>query len=113
MQARRSVRRYSERPVSRAALERLLEAARWAPSAHNRQPWRFAVLIEPEPRSAPGRGDGRALPPRSAGGRPGSGRGGATGRALGGAHRRRAGGDRRVSEHGGHGSLPRCAPPGA
>ena len=50
MQARRSVRRYSERPVSRAALERLLEAARWAPSAHNRQPWRFAVLIEPEPR---------------------------------------------------------------
>ncbi len=50
MQARRSIRRYSDRPVSRAALERLLEAARWAPSAHNRQPWRFAVLVEPEPR---------------------------------------------------------------
>jgi len=50
MQARRSIRRYSERPVSPAALERLLEAARWAPSAHNRQPWRFAVLVEPEPR---------------------------------------------------------------
>jgi len=50
IQARRSIRRYSERPVSPAALERLLEAARWAPSAHNRQPWRFAVLVEPEPR---------------------------------------------------------------
>jgi len=25
---------------------RLLEAATWAPSAHNRQPWRFAVLTE-------------------------------------------------------------------
>lgn len=25
----------------------LLEAARWAPSAHNRQPWRFAVITSP------------------------------------------------------------------
>jgi F420 biosynthesis protein FbiB-like protein len=50
MQARRSIRRYSDRPVARAALERLLEAARWAPSAHDRQPWRFAVLVEPEAR---------------------------------------------------------------
>ncbi len=30
--------------MSRALLERLLETATWAPSAHNRQPWRFAVL---------------------------------------------------------------------
>ena len=50
MKARRSIRRYSDRPVSRAALEQLLEAARWAPSAHNRQPWRFVVMVEPEPR---------------------------------------------------------------
>lgn len=41
---RRSIRRYLDRPVPREALYRLLEAARWAPSAHNRQPWRFAVL---------------------------------------------------------------------
>jgi F420 biosynthesis protein FbiB-like protein len=27
-------------------LERVLEAATWAPSAHNRQPWRFVVLTE-------------------------------------------------------------------
>ncbi|MDX1415913.1 MAG: nitroreductase family protein [Candidatus Promineifilaceae bacterium] len=43
---RRAIRRYQDRPVSRKLLDRLLEAAMWAPSAHNRQPWRFAVLTE-------------------------------------------------------------------
>lgn len=41
---RRSVRRYLPREVSREQLDRLLQAAVAAPSAHNRQPWRFAVL---------------------------------------------------------------------
>lgn len=45
---RRSVRAFEERPVSREALESLLEAARWAPSPHGRQPWRFVVLTRPE-----------------------------------------------------------------
>lgn len=45
---RRSVRRYRPEPVPREIVERLLTAAIWAPSAHNRQPWRFAVVIEPE-----------------------------------------------------------------
>ncbi len=31
------------RPVSRGALLSLLEAARWAPSSYNEQPWRFVV----------------------------------------------------------------------
>lgn len=44
MRDRRSIRRYLNRPVPRDVVTRLLEAARWAPSAHNRQPWRFAVL---------------------------------------------------------------------
>jgi coenzyme F420-0:L-glutamate ligase/coenzyme F420-1:gamma-L-glutamate ligase len=44
IQQRRSIRRYADRPVDRALIERLLEAATWAPSAHNRQPWRFAVI---------------------------------------------------------------------
>ncbi len=43
-QGRRSIRRYTAQPVPAEALARLLEAARWAPSAHNRQPWRFALL---------------------------------------------------------------------
>lgn len=42
--SRRSVRRYQPEPLDRAQIERLLNAAAWAPSAHNRQPWRFAVI---------------------------------------------------------------------
>jgi coenzyme F420-0:L-glutamate ligase / coenzyme F420-1:gamma-L-glutamate ligase len=41
---RRSIRRYEPDPIVRASTERLLLAATRAPSAHNRQPWRFAVL---------------------------------------------------------------------
>jgi len=41
---RRSIRRYVDTPVDKTLILRLLEAATWAPSAHNRQPWRFAVL---------------------------------------------------------------------
>jgi coenzyme F420-0:L-glutamate ligase / coenzyme F420-1:gamma-L-glutamate ligase len=44
IQGRRSVRRYTDQPVSPELLEGLLEAACWAPSAHNRQPWRFCVV---------------------------------------------------------------------
>ncbi len=41
---RRSIRRYRREPVPRDLVNRVLEAANWAPSAHNRQPWRFAVV---------------------------------------------------------------------
>jgi len=41
---RRSVRDYSLREVSNKVLFEVLEAARWAPSAHNAQPWRFIVV---------------------------------------------------------------------
>ena len=44
--SRRSIRDYTDQPVPRALLERLLTAAIWAPSAHNRQPWRFAVVTK-------------------------------------------------------------------
>lgn len=42
--ARRSIRRYLDRPVPPALIDQLLDAATWAPSAHNRQPWRFVVI---------------------------------------------------------------------
>lgn len=48
---RRSVRRFLDRPVAHADLWQMLEAARWAPSPHGRQPWRFAVLTRPEPKA--------------------------------------------------------------
>ncbi|MBZ0296771.1 MAG: nitroreductase family protein [Anaerolineae bacterium] len=41
---RRSLRRYLPRLVPRTLIEQILNAAIWAPSAHNRQPWRFAVI---------------------------------------------------------------------
>ena len=44
MRGRRSVRCFAPDPVNREQIMRLLEAARWAPSNHNRQPWRFLVL---------------------------------------------------------------------
>jgi len=47
---RRSVRAYDGRPVPRALLEELLEAACWAPSPHGRQPWRFVVLTRDAPK---------------------------------------------------------------
>ena len=44
--SRRSIRRYEPRPVPEELIERILTAAIWAPSAHNRQPWRFVVIRE-------------------------------------------------------------------
>ncbi|MBE3560464.1 MAG: nitroreductase family protein [Ktedonobacteraceae bacterium] len=48
LRGRRSVRQYQDRPVSREQIEQILEAARWAPSPHGRQPWRFVVLTRPQ-----------------------------------------------------------------
>jgi len=41
---RRSIRRYTDRPVAASVIHNILQAAGSAPSAHNRQPWRFVVL---------------------------------------------------------------------
>jgi len=45
---RRSVRAYTCEEVSEEDVERLIEAARWAPSAGNIQPWAFVVVKEVE-----------------------------------------------------------------
>jgi nitroreductase len=44
---RRSIRRYTGEPVEPGLLEKVLEAARLAPSANNRQEWRFVVVTDP------------------------------------------------------------------
>lgn len=44
IRGRRSVRRYADRVVPEELIWKLLEAAHWAPSAHNRQPWRFVLV---------------------------------------------------------------------
>jgi len=48
LRSRRSVRKFQDRPVARELVEQIIEAARWAPSPHGRQPWRFAVLTTQE-----------------------------------------------------------------
>lgn len=45
---RRSVREFTAQPVDGEAVKSLLEAARWAPSGLNNQPWRFVVVRSPE-----------------------------------------------------------------
>jgi len=45
---RRSVRKFKKDPVPNKALRNVLEAGRWAPSAGNSQPWRFAVVTNAE-----------------------------------------------------------------
>lgn len=52
LQSRRSLRRFTARPIERDVLARLIDAAITAPSATNRQPWRFAVVTAPATRAA-------------------------------------------------------------
>jgi len=48
---RRSIRAYQDRPVEEEKLRAVLEAGRLAPSAGNRQEWRYLVVQDPETRS--------------------------------------------------------------
>jgi nitroreductase len=44
IQQRRSIKRFTARPVAREEVERLIDAATCAPNHHLTQPWRFYVL---------------------------------------------------------------------
>lgn len=58
---RRSIRRFQAQPVPREVLQQVLTAATWAPSAHNRQPWRFAVVEAADTRERLARAMGARL----------------------------------------------------
>jgi len=45
---RRSVRAFTEDKVADEEVEKIVDAARWAPSAGNIQPWEFVVVRKPE-----------------------------------------------------------------
>lgn len=47
IKSRRSIRSYLPKEIPQETVLRLIEAARWAPSAHNAQPWRFIVIFDP------------------------------------------------------------------
>ena len=46
--SRRSIRSYTDEPVSREELESILEAGMWAPSGVNFQPWYFVAIQSKE-----------------------------------------------------------------
>jgi nitroreductase len=50
IRTRKSVRSYRDQPVEQEKLDRILEAGRLAPSASNRQEWRFVVVRDPAKR---------------------------------------------------------------
>lgn len=50
LRSRRSVRHYLPQKVPEEVLLRILETTTYAPSAHNRQPWRFVILTSLEAR---------------------------------------------------------------
>ncbi len=49
LQRRWSPRAFAPQPVERELLLRLFEAARWAPSSYNEQPWRYVVATQENP----------------------------------------------------------------
>lgn len=50
--ARRSVRKFTDTPVSEEVLKNILEAGRLAPSATNNQPWHFVVVRDSKGKDA-------------------------------------------------------------
>lgn len=46
----RSIRKFTDEPVSDADIEKILDAATRAPSGGNRQPWEFIVIRDPQTR---------------------------------------------------------------
>jgi len=42
------VRAFTQEDVSEEEVEKLIDAARWAPSAGNIQPWEFIIVRKPE-----------------------------------------------------------------
>jgi len=47
MQKRRTIRRFSDKPVPRAVIENLIKIAASAPSGANHQPWHFVAISDP------------------------------------------------------------------
>jgi len=52
IRTRRSIRKYRSEPIPEEKLRTILEAARLAPSAANRQPWRFIVVQDVDRKKA-------------------------------------------------------------
>ncbi len=49
--SRRSVREFTDEPVTDEQVREIIKAGSWAPSGLNNQPWRFVIIRSPEGRS--------------------------------------------------------------
>jgi nitroreductase len=52
MSTLRAVRRLRTDPIPHEVLERVLQAACWAPTGGNQQPWRVVVVLDPDKKAA-------------------------------------------------------------
>lgn len=48
IKTRRSIRKFTDEPVSDEIIDKIIEAGTWAPSGLNNQPWKFAVIRDGE-----------------------------------------------------------------
>jgi nitroreductase len=44
IKTRRSIRKFTDKPVSDEIIDKIIEAGAWAPSGMNNQPWKFAII---------------------------------------------------------------------
>jgi len=47
IKSRRSIRKFTEEPVSDEILNTIIEMGTWAPSGQNNQPWKFVIIRDP------------------------------------------------------------------
>jgi len=48
IKTRRSIRRFTDEPVSDELIDKIIESGTWAPSGKNNQPWKFAIIKDEE-----------------------------------------------------------------
>lgn len=48
LRSRRSVRVYAKKPLAKEAIEKIVDSARFAPTARGEEPWEFVVVTAPE-----------------------------------------------------------------
>lgn len=56
---RRSIRTYKDKKIEKEKINKVLNAARWAPSATNSQPWEFIIIKTDEMREKVAESSGR------------------------------------------------------
>lgn len=48
LKQRRTIRKFIDKPIPKEVILKIIDIARWAPSAHNSQPWQFIIITDAE-----------------------------------------------------------------